>query len=313
MQLNTFFNLKKKRKMANNFEKENTDLLELYGYVDKNFSKNDNKPKTITLKMIITRNLNTDKRADFKAEYAVKFDLNDQILISNDGESDEINDRFEMKAKQLLKLTHIHLDREQIGEIENLAEYLGSDVTNLYLQSNLIKQIENLEFLNKLKFLTLQNNQISKIENLSTLTQLKLLDLSHNLINEINIKELPKNLSFLDLRENECLTGSNQTWIKYNYSDLIKNYLNNLKQLNGEHLEATDTSDDDDDENGSNTDENNTTLDTFQTLSERIVERSKQRQVKDAFKMDEISEQRKIRIEQARQSIDQNLKFIIKK
>jgi hypothetical protein len=302
--------------MANNFEKENTDLLELYGYVDKKFqSKNDNKPKTITLKMIITRNLNTDKRADFQAEYAGKFDLDDQLITSNDGNSDETNDRFEMKAKQLLKLTHIHLDREQIGEIDNLAEYLGSDVTNLYLQSNLIKQIENLEFLNKLKFLTLQNNQISKIENLSTLTQLKLLDLSHNLINEINVKELPKNLSFLDLRENECLTGSNQTWIKYNYSDLIKNYLKDLKQLNGEHLEATDTSDDDDDddENASNTDENNTTLDTFQTLSERIVERSKQRQVKDASKMDEISEQRKIRIEQARQSIDQNIKFIIKK
>jgi hypothetical protein len=302
--------------MANNFEKENTDLLELYGYVDKKFqSKNDNKPKTITLKMIITRNLNTDKRADFQAEYAGKFDLDDQLITSNDGNSDETNDRFEMKAKQLLKLTHIHLDREQIGEIDNLAEYLGSDVTNLYLQSNLIKQIENLEFLNKLKFLTLQNNQISKIENLSTLTQLKLLDLSHNLINEINVKELPKNLSFLDLRENECLTGSNQTWIKYNYSDLIKNYLRDLKQLNGEHLEATDTSDndDDDDENASNTDENNTTLDTFQTLSERIVERSKQRQVKDASKMDEISEQRKIRIEQARQSIDQNIKFIIKK
>ena len=78
------------------------------------------------------------KRADFQAEYAGKFDLDDQLITSNDGNSDETNDRFEMKAKQLLKLTHIHLDREQIGEIDNLAEYLGSDVTNLYLQSNLI-------------------------------------------------------------------------------------------------------------------------------------------------------------------------------
>ena len=57
-------------------------------------------------------------------------------------------DVAELKASQLLRLTHVHLDREHIGEIDNLDTYLG-DVTHLYLQHNLIKRIENLEFLHR--------------------------------------------------------------------------------------------------------------------------------------------------------------------
>ena len=100
--------------------------------------------QTITLKMIMRRNL-VDAG---KNTYENKKD----VLQAADS-----------KAEQLLKLTHIHLDRENIGKIDNLAEYLGP-VTNLYLQHNLIKRIENLELLGKLAFLTLSNNRIARVE-----------------------------------------------------------------------------------------------------------------------------------------------------
>ena len=287
-------------------EKEEEETTQLYGL---NVAKvKDIKPRSITLKLIIDRNLNIKSRENFENEYKNKFEFNKAESIENQENDDEkVSDKAELKARQLLKLTHIHLDREQIGEIDNLSEYLG-DVTNLYLQGNLINKIENLEFLHKLKFLILSNNQIRRIENLLALKQLKLLDLSYNLIDEFDVKQLPKSLVFLDLRENECLTGPNQTWSKLNYTNLIRNYLVDLKQLNGEDL--MESSDEDDNENIEETNQQDPFLqiESFKMLSERIIERSKQRQINDAVNMNEISQQRKIRMEEARQSIDKNLK-----
>ena len=123
---------------------------QLYGYVNKNKSKSK-KPQAITLKLIMDRNypLQNDDIADPNV-IKEEDESNDASSLVNKS----IEDALDMKAKRLLKLTHIHLDREQLGEIDNLAEYLH-DVTNLYLQHNLIKKIENLDFLKNLTFLVL--------------------------------------------------------------------------------------------------------------------------------------------------------------
>ena len=300
---------------------ENADDLtegdnNMYGYVDKTKSKETLQPRVITLKMILDRNLNQESRAILKSEYEKRFESINlpqatNILESEEEEQDSVKaDKAEQKAMQLLKLTHIHLDREQIGEIDNLAEYLG-DVTNLYLQGNLIKRIENLEFLTKLKFLILSNNQIKRIENLTPLKQLKLLDLSYNLIENIDVEELPKQLVFLDLRFNECFSAENTDIC----TQSIVKYLTNLKQLNGQDLleSSGDEDNDDDDDDQEKTSNTNETVDlsmpeTFKLLSERIIERSRQRQIVDASDLDEISKERRIRMDQARESIDANIK-----
>lgn len=302
--------------LENDIEKLNLNETEesndLYGFMDNKYK--NLKPKKITLKLILERNLNMETRDNFKTEYKDKFEFDQQE--SNDDDEEATTDKAEIKARKLLKLTHIHLDREQIDEIDNLAEYLG-DVSNLYLQGNLIKRIENLEFLHKLKFLILSSNQIEKIENLTNLKQLKLLDLSYNLIDDIDVKELPKSIIFLDLRENECLTGPRQTWLKKSFKSLLTNHLSNLKQLNGKDILLNSDDEEkeqqiDEREDDIEEEDSREQLDTFQMLSERIIERSKQRQSNDAICFDEISQQRKIRMDEARQSIDKNLKFVKK-
>ncbi len=286
----------------------------MYGFVDSKTSKANQKPRKITLKLILDRNLNEESRSILKSEYERKFNVNQKQLTNSldtdeepeeDDEETKTADKAEKKAMQLLKLTHIHLDREQICEIDNLAEYLG-DVTNLYLQGNLIRRIENLEFLHKLKFLILSNNQIERIENLNALKQLKLLDLSYNLIDRVDVQELPKHLAFLDLRHNPCLLGDGET-------KAIADYLKDLKQLNGDDLfdnEDNDDENNDKEEITEKKDETSIMPDTFKLLSERIIERSKQRQIVDATRLDEISKERRIQMDAARQSIDLNLKNV---
>jgi internalin A len=65
-----------------------------------------------------------------------------------------------------------------------------------------IHQIENLDFLTKLKYLDISNNRIEKIEGLYTLSGLQVLDLSENLIEEIAGLEYLSELRFLDLANN---------------------------------------------------------------------------------------------------------------
>lgn len=142
---------------AANTELELDTAPSLYGFVDKHELKNK-KANTITIKMIMERNLKKSSPTDSVSK---KQSLGHQQLGTlreagnEDGPMSEAeeskqsyDDVAELKANQLLGLTRVHLDRENIGEIDNLDTYLG-DVTHLYLQHNLIKKIENLEFLHK--------------------------------------------------------------------------------------------------------------------------------------------------------------------
>jgi len=281
---------------------------EMYGFIDKAKLKN-NKPSTITLKLIMERNLK--KTQPVRPARELLSDVNEDS--ATDDETDEsaraknnrdYTDIAELKASQLLKLTHVHLDREQIGEIDNLAEYLG-DVTHLYLQQNLIEKIENLEFLHRLKFICLANNRIERVENLSMLSNLKFLDLSHNCIADLDVKELPTGLVSLDLRDNPCLEDGE----KWQLTLLKLNVL--LKSLNGESLvrglseELSEMDLGRNHEPGSGEEENH---ETFETMREKVVERSKLRQKEDIGYLEKISQERKLRLDEARRSITANFK-----
>ena len=183
----------------------------------------------ITMQLIIKRNListKTNATLLLSSRSVTQKERNDEddIRAAKSAKAEE-------QAEKLLKLTHIHLDRENIVMIDNLAEYLGP-ITNLYLQHNLIERIENLDFLKSLKFLVLANNRIRKIENLKCLKELKFLDLSFNCINEFDVDELPDSLSILDLRGNRCIEEPNS------YKEKIEEYLKNIEQLNGEQLKS---------------------------------------------------------------------------
>ncbi len=287
------------------------ELPEMYGFIDKTKLRN-NKPCTITLKMIMDRNLKKTQSIVSAKEPGSLSEI-DEDADTTDDEIDEpirtrknrnYTDIAELKANQLLKLTHVHLDREQISEIDNLAEYLG-DVTHLYLQHNLIKKIENLEFLKKLKFLCLANNKISCIESISMLSNLKFLDVSHNCINDLDFKELPSCLVSLDLRENPC-TEDRDKW------QMISLKLNALlKSLNGESLEKG-LSDDMSDMKLSRKEVSisgeQEEKETFETMREKVVERSKLRQKEDIDYLEKISKERKLRLDEARRSITVNFK-----
>lgn len=149
----------------------------------------------------------------------------------------------------LHKVTHIRLDRENISEIDGL-ELLEKKVSNLYLQHNQIKCIENLECLTNLRFLTLSGNQIEAVEGLKHLQQLFFLDLSLNLIKDFDIDEFPQSLIILNLKGNPCTSHPD-------HRGRIIQDLPKLKQLDEvevtseEKLEAgfkTEEDDDDDDD-----------------------------------------------------------------
>ena len=93
----------------------------------------------------------------------------------------------------LNSLTNLHLNDNEIKKIENLPESL----TRLCLYNNKITKIENLP--NSLIYLSIHHNKIKKIENLPP--SLKYLYLRNNQIEKI--ENLPKSLIELDLRNNQ--------------------------------------------------------------------------------------------------------------
>ncbi|XP_062588425.1 SH3 domain-binding protein 5-like [Saccostrea cucullata] len=118
----------------------------------------------------------------------------------------EVKDSSHEKILEALqKITHLRLDRENISDIDGL-ELLSDKVTNIYLQHNQIRRIENLECLRNLKFLTLSGNQIQCVENLRHLEKLYFLDLSFNQVKDFDIDEFPQSLIILNLKGNPCTT-----------------------------------------------------------------------------------------------------------
>jgi Leucine-rich repeat (LRR) protein len=271
-----------------NLEQEE-ETSNIYGLKDFFSRKATKPPQKITIKLIMDRNLSAALQEKINAEASSREEATD------------------LKANELLKLSRVHLDREQINEIDNLVEYLGH-VTHLYLNVNLIARIENLEFFKNLTFLILSDNRIERIENVLMLHALKLLDLSSNLIDVVDVEQLPKNLSFLDLRENTCLKSGN--WQKEEYDAKIKSHLHCLCQLNGLNLVGTgDESDTDSDEIDAveETREGDETAGTNEvdSVHKNIVERSKLRQKSDQVNLEKESQKRQATLESIRKSISE--------
>jgi internalin A len=101
---------------------------------------------------------------------------------------------------QLPQLTHLVLDFNNIGKIENLKGLIN--LVELNLIFNWLTKIENLSGLGNLLKLDLGDNQISKIENLEGLQNLLELDLSNNQLTDILPLSDLTNLSKLNLNSN---------------------------------------------------------------------------------------------------------------
>ncbi|GFN75388.1 leucine-rich repeat-containing protein 46-like [Plakobranchus ocellatus] len=126
---------------------------------------------------------------------------------------------------ELNKIKRVRLDRESIGEIDSL-ELFSTQVTNLYLQSNKICNIQNLECLPNLQVLVLSSNRIRHISGINHLEKLVFLDLSENCLESINSENLPKNIIILNLAKNPLLEETDYR------PDIIQS-LPKLKQLDG--------------------------------------------------------------------------------
>ena len=142
------------------------------------------------------------------------------------------------------------------------------------------------------------------------LKNLKLLDLSANCILEVpNVKELPSSLISLDLRLNPCVENTSK------WQDISQNLFKNfLKKLNGDSLKKFSGGEHDDDEMeieshdvGLSSEEENES-ETFETMRKKVIERSKLRQKNDISYLETISQERKLRLDEARRSVTANFK-----
>ncbi|RUS72770.1 hypothetical protein EGW08_019470, partial [Elysia chlorotica] len=114
---------------------------------------------------------------------------------------------------ELNKVKRVRLDRENIGEIDSL-ELFSTQVTNLYLQSNKICTIKNLECMPNLQVLVLANNKIKEITGIKHLEKLLLLDLSENYLESVQMENIPKSIIILNLKGNPALEETNYRYCK---------------------------------------------------------------------------------------------------
>ncbi|GBG66488.1 hypothetical protein CBR_g63070 [Chara braunii] len=126
------------------------------------------------------------------------------------------------------KLTHLELDREKIARIDGALLPLLPNLTNLYLQHNLLESIKPLEAAVNLRFLTVSSNRLREIEGMLALKNLMFLDVSYNQIQALDpaTNGLPLSLRFLDTRGNPCCS-------RKRFRDSCVNVLRNLIELNG--------------------------------------------------------------------------------
>ncbi|EEB13797.1 Lumican, putative [Pediculus humanus corporis] len=108
----------------------------------------------------------------------------------------------ETDIEYLNRVTHLHLQSQYIDKISVVPQCQSVKV--IYLQNNLIVNLENLNNFPNLTHLYLQHNYINKMENINCLTSLKKLYLGYNEISVVEGLEGMKNLSELHL-ENQRL------------------------------------------------------------------------------------------------------------
>ena len=143
------------------------------------------------------------------------------ICLANDGyETPELNDK-------------LYLHFKGFHAIAGLEEYTKAGC--IWLESNVLKKIENLDHLQELRALFLHQNMITKIENLQNLRSLVILNLSCNSIRVVEgLSGLP-NLSTLNISKNHITTVGDTQHLAECKSltnlDLSANHIDDVKVL----------------------------------------------------------------------------------
>uniref|UniRef100_A0A0X3NHU6 Protein tilB homolog n=1 Tax=Schistocephalus solidus TaxID=70667 RepID=A0A0X3NHU6_SCHSO len=142
-----------------------------------------------------------------------------------------IRKRAEHNEGEIFSLEELTLHQQDIERIEFLDKHCRK-LKILYLQSNLISRIENLNRLKELEYLNLALNNIEVIENLEGCESLTKLDLTVNFIGDLtsveNLQNL-ENLRDLYLIGNPCADYEG-------YREFVIATLPQLKSLDGTEI-----------------------------------------------------------------------------
>jgi len=147
-----------------------------------------------------------------------------------------IRKRAEHNEGMVSTLEEVALHQEDIEKIEALGQ-LCRHLKIIYLQSNLIRKLENLHRLKELEYINLAVNNIQKIENMQRCESLKKIDLTVNFIEKSGL------FSFRSLQCNEFLTemylmGNPLTEFE-GWKEFIIATLPQLKRLDGHEIKAS--------------------------------------------------------------------------
>nr|CAD7400348.1 unnamed protein product [Timema poppensis] len=142
--------------------------------------------------------------------------------------------RAEHNEGEISSLEELTLHQEDIEKIEHIQKWC-KELKILYLQNNLIAEIENVSKLKKLEYLNLALNNIEKIENLDGCESLQKLDLTLNFVGDltsINNLKLNERLQILYLNGNPCTDFEG-------YREYVITSLPQLTSLDGTTIERS--------------------------------------------------------------------------
>lgn len=238
---NKLFNEKNKPKKDKNFTKEDMEMLKSFIVADKNvtdkmieplkYSKNLEEFKVELNKSNLTRSVNnfdflskTPKLKQFiyqnqDYKHAKKEIFPENIDFSKNESLEKViisqTNLSGIKAFEKLKLKQLSLQDNEIIDITPIKDM--KTLERLDLDNNKIENLPNLSKLQRLITLYLRDNKLSDISNLEELKNLEALHLRNNKISDISsLEKLPKlHRLYIDKNEN------------------LKNYINNIKNLNG--------------------------------------------------------------------------------
>lgn len=178
-------------------------------------------------------NLNTKKETSltfpsFSVVSAVKDSLSIVPKVNRKGDNDAI-------AETILEVHHVELiDR---GLLTTSSAELFLNATHIFLQHNLIEELDGLQLLDNLHVLVVHHNKIRSLQPLGILSHLTYLDVSNNLIEHVSIDwDFPDTLEVLDLRHNPCCPETNSDTSdeeKFAYRERVMLHLPCLVELDG--------------------------------------------------------------------------------
>lgn len=121
--------------------------------------------------------------------------------VNRTGDTDAI-------AETILDVHHVELIERGLLTTSPAEVFLNA--THVFLQHNLIEELDGLQLLDNLQVLVVHHNKISSLQPLGILSRLAYVDASYNLVEHVNMDwDLPDTLQVLDLRHNLCCPETN--------------------------------------------------------------------------------------------------------